>query len=272
MYKPHLNILIMNLNIGRDIMILVVKKSNIILIGLIFLLLVAIYSLNLGIDKSVSVTNDKDSEKFVIIDAGHGGEDPGATGKTTGIKEKDVNLKIAFKVKELLEQDGFKTLLTRSEDVLNYDSTAQRIFDKRKQDLLRRKKTIDESGADIVVSIHLNGYGDAQYSGAQTFFPYNSIDSQKLAINIQKSLREIVDPGNKREALVRGKPNELPIVILRDLKVPTAIVECGFLTNPQEEKKLADEAYQDKLAEAIKAGIVGYYAEKNGTQQQSGTE
>lgn len=250
-------------------MILVVRKNNIILIGLIFLLLLAIYSLNVDVDRSVTVTNEKEAaERLIILDAGHGGEDPGASGTATGIKEKDVNLVIARKVRTLLEEAGYKILMTRDEDILKHDENAQRLFDKRKQDLLNRKRTIDESGAELVVSIHLNGFGDSRYSGAQVFFPHNSPDSQKLAGSIQKSLREIVDPENKREALVRGKPNELPIVILRDLKVPTVIVECGFLTNPEEEQKLAREDYQDKLALAIKTGVVEYFGEGVKTEPQ----
>jgi len=166
-----------------------------------------------------------------------------------------VNLIIAKRVKELLEAENFKVIMTREEDVLNYKEGTQRYTSKRAQDLMNRKKKIDESGADIAVSIHLNKFSQTQYYGAQVFFPPRSQESQELAETIQKALREKVDPGNKREALV--KDNKL--IILRDLKVPTVIVECGFLSNRQEEQKLADADYQEELAQAIKDGIVEYF-------------
>lgn len=240
-------------------MIVLVKKNNIVLIGLIFLLLITIYSLNVGVDRTASVIKEQDAQRTVILDAGHGGEDPGAVSDYSGLKEKDINLKIVFKVKELLEQENYKVILTREEDKLDYPPETKGIFYKRKNDLLKRKKIMDEAGGDIVVSIHLNKFEQTQYFGAQTFFPHNSPESTKLAVSIQKALKEIADPNNTREALVRGKPNELPIVILRDLKTPTAIVECGFLSNPEEDKKLGSEEYQNKLALAIKEGIVAYF-------------
>jgi N-acetylmuramoyl-L-alanine amidase len=243
-------------------MIVLVKKSNMLLIGLVFLLLVAIYSLNIGNDRTVSVTNDEKVQRIVVLDAGHGGEDPGAVSDYSGIKEKDVNLIIAKKAKELLENEGYKVLLTREEDVLVYEPGTQRMFQKRKQDLLKRKKMMDESGADAVVSVHLNKFEQTQYHGAQVFFPHNSPDSTKLAVSIQKSIKETADPRDYRQALVRGKVNELPIIIFRDLKVPTVVVECGFLSNVEEDSRLASEEYQGKLALAIKQGIVNYFNAK----------
>jgi N-acetylmuramoyl-L-alanine amidase len=237
-------------------MIVVIKKNNILLVGLVFLLLIAIYSLNTGEIRSVAVTNDQNMQKTIILDPGHGGEDPGAVSDYSGIKEKDINLKIAFKVRELLEKEGFKTILTREEDVLVYDPATTNITQKRKQDLLRRKKIMDEGGADIVVSIHMNKFDETQYYGAQTFYPPGSSESQKLALSIQKQLREKVDPSNKRESLVKKEP----IIILKDYKTVTAIVECGFLSNPEEERKLNTEEYLDKIASAIFEGITNYFS------------
>lgn len=234
-------------------MIIVVRKSNVILIGLIFMLLAAIYSLNIG--ASTVATTGAEAQKTVIIDAGHGGEDPGKVSSYSDLKEKDVNLKIAFKVKELLEKEKFKVILTREEDKLVYTEGTTNIYEKRKQDLTQRKKTMDEGGADIVVSIHLNGFPEAKYHGAQTFYPPNSEKSLKLAGSLQKSLRELVDPENKREP----QEKKDPIVILKELVTPTAIVECGFLSNADEEKKLATDEYQSKIAAAIVDGIQNYF-------------
>ncbi|HEX3029197.1 MAG TPA: N-acetylmuramoyl-L-alanine amidase [Clostridia bacterium] len=245
-------------------MILVVKKQNIALILLIFLLSLTILSFNIGRgDDSTAVTGNG-AQRTIIIDPGHGGEDPGKVGNTSGIKEKDLNLEIANKVKVLLEKENYKVIMTRTEDKLEYDPETRNIVQKRVQDLTRRKGIMDTSGADIVVSIHQNGLEQTQYWGSQTFFPHNSTDSQRLAVSIQNALKEIADPNNKRAALVRGRPDEQPIIILRNLKTPTVIVECGFLSNEGDEKRLATAEYQDKLAESIKTGIMSYF---NGSQK-----
>ena len=197
-------------------MIVVIKKSNAILICLIFALLAAIYSLNLdagnetiygdGIvkepkDGDIAVMKEGVAKRTVIVDAGHGGEDPGAVSDYSNLKEKDVNLKIAFKVKDLLEKENYNVIMTRTEDVLVYEPGTTEIYQKRKQDLLRRKKIMDESGADIVVSIHLNKFTETQYYGAQVFYPPDSNESRDLANYIQKALKEYADPTNKRVAM-----------------------------------------------------------------------
>lgn len=235
-------------------MIIVLKKSNVILIGLVFALLLAIYSLNMNTDTQATATGS-DLQKTVIVDAGHGGEDPGKVSSYSDLKEKELNLIIALKLKKLLEEDEYKVIMTREEDKLVYTEGTTGIYQKRLQDLTRRKQIMDTGGAQIVVSIHMNSFTDPVYYGAQTFYPPNSPDSLKLAVSIQKSMRTILDPDNKRQP--QEKKDE--IVILRDLKTPTTIVECGFLSNAAEERKLSTEEYQLKVAEAIKAGIADYF-------------
>lgn len=244
-------------------MILVIKKNNISLVILVFLLSLAIYSLNIGVaeveNNVVPATVASNEQRTVIIDAGHGGEDPGAVSDYSGQTEKEINLKLALAVRELLENDGYNVILTRSEDVLVYEpGSTSSVTQKRKQDLLRRKKIMDESGADIVVSIHLNKFDQTKYYGAQVFFPPDSADSMKLAMNLQKSLKENVDSNNTREALLKKDP----IIILKNLKTPTAIVECGFLSNQEEEARLITNEYQTLLSIAIKQGIDDFYANK----------
>jgi len=277
-------------------MIVIIKKSNIGIIALVFVLLLAIYSLSLSMgDKdlvresagdvqseveevSSSISTDElventttDSEnstgtrdtgqRTVVIDAGHGGEDPGAVSKN-GLKEKDVTLNIAFKLKDKLEKENYKVIMTRTEDILQYDENTTEIYEKRKQDLTRRKNIMDNSGADIVVSIHLNMFTQPKYYGAQVFYPPESPESRKLAQVIQGVLKEKVDPTNNRVAMEKKPlPGQKPIMILRDLKTPTVIVECGFLSNPEEERKLGTDEYQENLAEAIKDGINKYFNE-----------
>lgn len=238
-------------------MIIVVRKSNIILISLIFLLAIAVYTLNTGIRGDVPA-NASDKKKTVMLDPGHGGEDPGAVSDYSGIKEKDINLSIVLDVRKLLEDEGYNVILTREEDRLEYAPETTNIVQKRKQDLLRRKKMMDEGGADIVVSVHLNKFPETKYFGAQTFYPPNSPESQKLAASIQGKLKEIVDPDNKRSSLVKKDP----IIILYEHKTTTSIVECGFLSNPEEEKLLGTKEHQEKLARAIKEGINKYFEGK----------
>jgi len=237
-------------------MIIIMRKSNVILIGLIFALLLAIYSLNMNADTQASiVAGNEQREKVVIVDAGHGGEDPGKVSNYSGLKEKDLNLKVALMLKKLLEDDQYTVIMTREEDKLVYSEGTTNIYNKRLQDLTRRKDIMDNSGAQAVVSIHMNSFQEPQYYGAQTFYPPNSEDSLKLATCIQDALRENVDRGNKR--VPQEKKEQ--IVILKNLKTPTTIVECGFLSNPEEERKLATDEYLMKIAEAIKKGIDDYF-------------
>ena len=231
-------------------MIVIMKKSNILMVGLIILLIAAIYSLSFSAGDSKSTFGAADV-KTVVVDAGHGGEDPGGVSSYSGLREKDVTLKIAFFLKEELEKSGYKVILTRSEDILQYREGTTRIYEKRKQDLTRRKQIMDDNSDGIAVSIHLNKFEQTMYSGAQTFFPPKSDDSKKLAVCIQKALVELLKPDNKRVALLKTEE----IIIFRNIKTPTALIECGFLSNAEEEKKLGTEDYQRQIAAAIKQGI-----------------
>lgn len=222
------------------------------------MLLVFLYGLNSGAEDSKKTNVSYGCSKKILIDPGHGGEDPGAVSDYSGIKEKDVNLKISQILKELLENDKYEVLLTREEDKLQYSENTKSIIQKRREDLIKRKKIMDNSGADIVVSIHLNKFPQTQYFGAQTFYPPDSPESKRLAETIQKSLVEIVDQKNKRKALVKNsKPT---ILILSNIKTTTVIVECGFLSNSEEEIKLQDDKHIEKIAVAIKDGIDNYFA------------
>lgn len=244
-------------------MIVLVKKSNVTLIILIFLLSIAVYSLNLG-GEAATPASSVSSLGTVIVDAGHGGEDPGKVSSYSGVNEKDINLAISKLLAQQLETAGYRVIMTREEDKLNYREGTTDIFDKRKQDLTKRKETMDNSGADIVVSIHMNDFGQSKYYGAQVFYPPDSDKSKNLAFCVQKTLREDVDPSNKREALLKSTP----IVILRNLKTPTIIVECGFLSNQAEEQKLRTENYQLKIAKAIKKGIDAYFTAPQGASEE----
>ena len=236
-------------------MVILINRKKLTFISLAFLVTLITCGVNF-IDKTheTAAPNGIVTNPTVILDAGHGGEDPGAVSDYSGIKEKDINLAIAKKVQSLLSSQNVSVKMTREEDKLEYTPETTNIVQKRRQDLVRRKKMMDQNTNGIIVSIHLNKFPQTQYFGAQTFFANTSPQSQELAKLIQKKLRENVDPNNTREALAKKEP----IIILKNVKNPTVVVECGFLSNQEEEKKLASPDYQDKLALAISEGIKEY--------------
>lgn len=190
---------------------------------------------------SVSGTVDKKDEKYVIIDAGHGGADSGKVG-VNGSLEKKLNLEITRKLEELLKAEGFKTALTRTDDAGLYEEEST---SKKAEDLKNRCTYINEEKPDLVVSIHQNSYTDPSAHGAQVFYFAHSQEGEKIAQIFQECLCE-ADPSNTRVA----KANDT-YYLLKRTEVPTIIAECGFLSNPEEAEKLADEDYQDLIAQAL---------------------
>jgi N-acetylmuramoyl-L-alanine amidase len=191
----------------------------------------------------------KEPSDCIMIDVGHGGFDSGKVG-VNGELEKDINLQIALKLKKTLEDQGMSVIMTREEDKGLYDEGAS---NKKAQDLQRRCDLINEKKPLMTISIHQNSYTSPQIKGAQVFYYTTSAESQKLAEIIQKTLIEQVDPDNHREA----KPNDSYYMLKRTSSV-IVIVECGFLSNPEEAAKLTDEEYQQKLVEAICQGAFQY--------------
>ena len=171
-----------------------------------------------------------------------------------GVKESDINLKIALKLKSILEENGLNVILTRSNKNAIYDEGSKTLRQKKVSDIKNRVKIGNNSSADIYVSIHLNKIMQEQYYGAQCFYNKKDENSKKLATLIQKSLNEKMDYERKREALKIDN-----IYIINNIKIPTVIVECGFLSNVNEEKLLQQEKYQEKLAYAIFNGINEYF-------------
>lgn len=194
------------------------------------------------------------TSKTIIIDAGHGGEDGGAV-SSNGISEADINLKIALKEQALLEQSGATVVLTRSDENAIYDIDKKTLREKKISDIKNRVKMGNNSSADIFVSIHLNKIPQNQYYGWQTFFKDSSEDGKKLATCIQNNLNEAIQKENKRTPL---KINN--VYIIKKVEIPTSIVECGFLSNPEEEKQLQNDEYQNRLAWGIYNGIMDYFS------------
>ncbi len=182
----------------------------------------------------------KKDEVVIVVDPGHGGEDPGKVG-INDVLEKDLNLQIAKKVKKLLEEAGIKIVMTRTND---------KVPDAKKEDLNQRVQLINETKPTLALCIHQNSYPDAKIKGAQVFYHTITPEAEDVASIVQEQLRT-VDPTNTRQI----KENDT-YYMLKNCQVPTIIVECGFLTNPDEAAKLTQEEYQDKLAQAICEGVV----------------
>lgn len=202
----------------------------------------------------IPVSNIDLNKKVVIIDAGHGAPDFGAESKN-GITEANINLAISLKLKEKLESSNYSVILTRENENGIQDSSAKTIKAMKSTDLKNRAKIGNNSNADIFISIHLNKIDQEQYWGWQTFYKKSSEDGKRLAENIQKSISETIsDRQNKREALAISNK-----YLIDNIKIPTVIVECGFLSNVNEEKLLQTEEYQNKLVDGIYNGILKYF-------------
>jgi N-acetylmuramoyl-L-alanine amidase len=187
------------------------------------------------------------TNRVIVIDAGHGGFDPGAL-SDNGVEEQKINLEIALKLQRLLEESGTTTFLTRADE--------ESVGDTKREDMKNRKEIRDIEESDMYVSIHLNSFPQENVKGAQTFYSNNE-ESKKLAELVQNKLKEVVEPSNNRIA------KELSTVyLLKNTKKPSIIVECGFLSNNEELKKLQDNRYQEKLAWAIYLGIIEYCNEE----------
>ena len=205
------------------------------------------------IGDAVQVTSLPVSGKVVILDAGHGTPDEGAE-SSNGITEAQINLKITLKLQELLEQSGCIVILTRSDENAIYDLDSKTLRQKKVSDIHNRVKIGNESSADIFVSIHLNKISQQQYYGWQTFYNTKNEKSKDLAEQIQGNLNETMQKENNRIAM---KLNT--VYIMKYVEIPISIVECGFLSNPQEEKELQQDEYQNQLAWGIYNGIISYF-------------
>lgn len=175
---------------------------------------------------------------------------------SNGTTEAQTNLKIALKVQNLLEQSGCTVILTRSDENAIYDLDATTLKQKKISDIHNRVKIGNESSADIFVSIHLNKIPQGQYYGWQCFYKANDDNSIKLAKQLQENLNESIQKENNRVAMKLDT-----VYIMKHVEIPISIVECGFLSNPEEEKQLLEDSYQNRLAWGIYNGIQDYFYE-----------
>lgn len=185
----------------------------------------------------------------VVVDPGHGGKDPGKVG-TAGTLEKDINLLIAMELKPLLEEEGITVVMTREEDISLGNTEADNV---KMEDLNERVRLIDESGCYLAVSIHQNSFQDKSVAGPQVFYYEGSEGGETAANVMQQALNRELSVQSPRSIKANGD-----YWLLKKTKATLVIAECAFLSNPEEEKLLNEEAYRDRIALALKEGILKY--------------
>lgn len=199
-------------------------------------------------EESKKTANDSDYKYTVIVDAGHGGIDPGKIG-VNGVYEMDINLSIAYKLSDILEEKGIKVVMTRKDDNGLYNDEDS---NKKMQDMENRVRIINESDAKAVISIHQNSFTEESAHGAQVFYHNLSAKGELLAGCIQNELYKIDDTNSRKIN------SDADYYILRKSNPVAVIVECGFLSNNKEAELLSDGAYQEKIAKAIAEGVEEY--------------
>lgn len=223
------------------------------IIGMIpFYLLAAILTIALAQTGSTAVTTIASSkpvqrEHCIIIDAGHGGVDGGAT-SCTGVLESAFNLQIALRLDDLLHLLGYETVMIRSTDISIY-TTGETIAAKKISDLKERVRIVNETQGAILISIHQNTFSDSRYSGAQVFYAPTE-GSIELAKHLQSSLIETINTGSNRQCKKADG-----VYLMSHIEGPGVLIECGFLSNPEEEAKLRSDLYQKQLCAVIASNI-----------------
>lgn len=199
-----------------------------------------------------SSVNNRDSKITVIIDPGHGGADGGAVG-SSGTLEKDLNLKTGLLLAQELADRGVNVVMTRSEDIMLDDGISSSA---KTSDLSARLKIVQSYEDAIFISVHMNKFPDSSVKGFTVYYSSNNIESETLASAIRKSVTEKVQPDNKRPMKAAGNN----IYLLSRLTVPAVLLECGFISNPEEEALLSQDDYRDKLVSAVADAVESYIA------------
>lgn len=230
-------------------------KKNFNIIFFVLILITIVLFSERGMNKIKNVMNNHSilsEKKVVLIDAGHGGRDPGKIG-VNNVLEKDINLAIAMKLKNFLELNDIEVVMTRTKDMGHYSESDR---NKKNADLRKRVSMIAESKPIVAISIHQNSFGEKQYKGAQVFYHSKSVEGKAFAELMQSQIKETVKDDNTRKAKANND-----YYLLKKSSCPLIIVECGFLSNDYEAKLLADDTYQEKMAWAIHIGIMRHINE-----------
>ncbi|MBN3523711.1 N-acetylmuramoyl-L-alanine amidase CwlD [Paenibacillus apiarius] len=218
------------------------------------LLVIVIMTADMPVTKTWTYWTIPLSGKIIAIDAGHGGPDGGAVSRQ-GVIEKDINLSIALYLRDYLQQAGAVVFMTREGDydLANQDTKG---YSKRKsEDLKQRVRFVEEKKADLLISLHMNSIPSQRWNGAQTFYTERNPESERLAKWIQAEIRRNLENTDRV-----AKPVDRRLYLMDQVSMPTALVEVGFLSNPEESRKLADEQYQRKVAASVYKGILRFMA------------
>lgn len=232
-------------------MIVINKKT---LIFLCLGIVVTVFSVFGVLNKAQSVFEERGTP-VVIVDAGHGEPDGGAVG-VNGTLEKDINLAISKKIEEALDGKDIRVIMTRTGDLGLFESYDGTLREKKREDMNTRLSIMKKSGADLFLSIHMNSFESKNATGLHVFYAENHKEVQGLAENIQERISEIT--GAKTHAV---KTADKSLFLMKNPPIPAILVECGFISNPDEEKKLNDEDYQSRVAWAIAEAVEKHFKE-----------
>lgn len=198
-----------------------------------------------------TVASETVNELKIVIDAGHGGIDGGVTGRTTGVKESDLNLGISLLLSDTLREKGYTVALTRKTEAGLYDTTAKGF---KRRDMQKRKETVEKEKPAFLISVHQNYYPSKTTRGAQVFFEKGNEKGEKFAYCLQNSLNALYETQKVRARKATGGD----FFMLKCTENPSVIVECGFLSNPDDERLLCSTSWQKRVAESIADGISEY--------------
>lgn len=229
--------------------VMIVEKRY---LGICLLSIAVTLGLIFGTDKAAEVMSQSSRvlrERCIVLDAGHGGVDGGAV-SCTGRPESSINLDIALRLESLFELMGYDTRMIRREDI-SVHTKGDSISQKKISDLKERVRIVNETPGGILISIHQNTFPDGRYSGAQVFYAQTE-GSRELAERVQQSLEYSLDRTNKRKC----RPSD-GVYLMERIKCTGILIECGFLSNQEEEAKLRDAKYQKKLSVAIVTAVCG---------------
>lgn len=222
------------------------------IVGLILLLFISQFQFS--INHSWKSWNLPLSGKIIILDAGHGGPDGGAVG-ADGTLEKDIALSITLLLKDYLQEAGALVLLTREDDYDLADENTTGLSRRKNEDLRERLRLVNESNGDLFLTIHLNAIPSSKWYGAQTFYHPHLEENKNIAIFIQEEIKRNLENTTRAAKPINN------IYLLKNAKIPGALVEVGFLSNPRERELLKKEEYQEQMAAAIYLGVLRYFTE-----------
>ena len=226
-------------------MIIKLKKKSVALVCLSFAAAIAVM-----ISLRAVPTISFNKPYTVVVDAGHGEPDGGAVG-INGTIEKDINLQIALKLREVLENRGVHVIMTRTDDNSICDNSARTLHEKKVSDMHNRLEIINTSGADLFLSIHMNSFSDPKSGGLHVFYSRNHPEAEETATLIQESIAELT--GAKTHAVKTASDT---LFLMKNPIPPAILIECGFISNPEEEKLLNDDNYQSKIAFSIANAVI----------------